>query len=199
MLLSFLVFLLFHLDFFFFFVAPRGKIIVVKKKKKILHKVLFISWMLHEKGKNITTILLMTLHLIKFYQSCKENLMLWKGKKSKNWVRVYLFIWLSPNYFRLETIPMSDRRHAWDTFAPVLFFCWKFTGNVRDTYLVIFYLSKNLSHYLLFTLLDVILGCILIFKHYILVMNSLYCPLLLLNWYMFEHYMKKEMLNNIFF
>ena len=159
----------------------------------------------------------MTLHLIKFYQSCKENLMLWKGKKSKNWVRVYLFIWLSPNFvkkkkyriicfsnviffFRLETVPMSDTRHAWDTFAPVLFFffCWKFTGNRRDTYVVIFYLSKNLSHYLLFTLLDVILGCILIFKHYILVMNSLYCPLLLLNWYMFEHYMKKEMLNNIF-
>lgn len=100
---------------FFFFVAPRGKIILVKKKKKILHKVLFISWMLHEKGKNITTILLMTLHLINFYQSCKENLMLWKGKKSKNWVRVYLFIWLSPNF-------VKKKKYRIICFSNVIFF-----------------------------------------------------------------------------
>ena len=59
----------------------------------------------------------------------------------------------------------------------------------RDTYLLFIFLVLILNTYLVISYLlffDLILGLYSFFIHHILVMNSLYYPLLLLNLYMFN-------------
>jgi len=66
------------------------------------------------------------------------------------------------------------------------------TQTYEDIYLNFLYIGLNvirLSSYLLFTLLD--LG--LYSKHYLRVMDSLYYPLLVLNWYMLNNIRKINM------
>ena len=61
---------------------------------------------------------------------------------------------------------MSDKGHVWNTSAhvsqscPLFFFVFKFAGHGRDTYLLFLFSfnCERLSSYLLFTLLNLILG-----------------------------------------
>ena len=95
-------------------------------------------------------------------------------------------------HFIRNAVPVSNTGHVWDTSAhmnqphPFLFLfetLWD-TTDMGGTLYLLFIFSFNLQHlssffYLLLWIL--LLICILISKHHLLVMNSLYYPIFLLN------------------